>query len=53
MEKEGNERIQQWTNYNSATKNYTVDGLTAENLIGADLPEPLKFVKICHLNCCT
>ena len=40
----GDERIQQWTNYNGATGNYTADGLTAENLIAkdpsADLPEP-------------
>ena len=55
--KEGDEIIQQWTNYNGATGNYTADGLTAENLIAkdpsADLPEPLKFVKRCQLNCCT
>ena len=53
----GDERIQQWTNYNGATGNYTADGLTAENLIAkyssADLPEPSKFVKRCLLNCCT
>ena len=38
-------------------ENYTVDGLTAENLIvkdpSADLPEPSKFVKRHQLNCCT
>ena len=34
--KEGDERIQQWTNYNGATENYTADGLTAENLIAKD-----------------
>ena len=42
----GGERIQQWTNYNGATGNYTADGLTAENLIAkdpsADLPGPSK-----------
>ena len=47
--KEGDEIIQQWTNCNGATGNYTADGLTAENLIAkdpsADLPEPSKFVK--------
>ena len=55
--KEGDERIQKWTNYNGATGNYTADDLTAENLIAkdpsADLPEPSKFVKRCQLNCCT
>ena len=55
--KEGDERIQQWTNYNGATGNYTTDGLTAENLItkdpSVDLPEPSKFVKRRQLNCCT
>ena len=30
--KEGDEIIQQWTNYNGATGNYNADGLTAENL---------------------
>ena len=53
----GNERIQQWTNYNGATGNYTADGLTAENLIAKDpstnLPEPSKFVKRRKLNCYT
>ena len=42
--KEGDERIQQWTNYNDTTGNHTADGQTAENLIAkdpsADLPEP-------------
>ena len=55
--KEGNEIIQQWTNYNGATGYYTADGLTAENLIAknpsADLPEPSKFVKRRQLNYCT
>ena len=53
----GDEIIQQWTNYNGATGNYTADGLTAENLIvkdsSADLSEPSKFVKRYQLNCCT
>ena len=55
--KEGDERIQQWTNFNGATGNSTADGLTAENLIvkdsSEDLPEPSKFVKRRQLNCCT
>ena len=56
--KEGrDERIQQCTNYNGTTGNYTADGLTAEDLNAkdpsADLPEPSKFVKRCQLNCCT
>ena len=55
--KKGDERTQQWSNYNGETGNYTADGLTAENLIAkdptADLPEPLKFVKRRQLNCIT
>ena len=54
--KEGGEIIQQWTNYNGATGNYTADGLTTENLIAkdpsADLPERSKFLKRRQLNCC-
>ena len=38
-------------------RNYTADGLTAENLIpkdpSADLPVPSKFVNRCQLKCCT
>ena len=53
--KEVDERIQEWTNYNGATGNYTADDLTAENLIAkdpsADLPEPSKFVTRRQLNC--
>ena len=45
------------TNYNGAAGNYTVDVLTAENLIAkdpsADLPEPSKCMKRRQFNCCT
>ena len=55
--KEGDERIQQWTNFNGATGNYTGNGQTAENMIAidpsADLPELSILVKRRQLNCCT
>ena len=42
--KGGDERIQQWINFNG---DWPADGLTAENLIAKDpspdLPEPLKL----------
>ena len=45
------------TMYNGATRNYTADGLTTENLFAkdpsTDLPEQSKVVKTRQLNCST
>ena len=51
--KEGDERIQQWTNYSGATGNYTADGLTAENLIAKDLYFGLAFAVKEHIAGCS